>query len=125
MRIWIAIGLLWVLCLNGLMKIGLHGWYQVNQTYLSQVLCINKDRPELHCKGKCILMQKLKQVDLAEEQADTPIPPPVVDVEWSVFLTAHASFHHPVQPELQEFAYWTDPHYTHDWVKEIFRPPTV
>jgi hypothetical protein len=33
--------------------------YLANQSYYSNVLCVNKDKPELACKGQCILMQKL------------------------------------------------------------------
>ncbi|MFP2995651.1 hypothetical protein ABN763_07055 [Spongiivirga sp. MCCC 1A20706] len=30
--------------------------YVVNQDYIAEFLCINKDKPELACKGKCQLM---------------------------------------------------------------------
>lgn len=33
--------------------------YAVNYDYISQVLCINKDKPVLKCNGKCHLMQEL------------------------------------------------------------------
>ncbi|CAM1345367.1 conserved hypothetical protein [Tenacibaculum amylolyticum] len=35
--------------------------YAINYDYISKILCINKDKPELSCNGKCQLMQKLKQ----------------------------------------------------------------
>ncbi|WP_299676761.1 hypothetical protein [uncultured Tenacibaculum sp.] len=35
--------------------------YAINYDYIAKVLCINKDKPELSCKGKCQLMKKLKQ----------------------------------------------------------------
>ena len=35
--------------------------YVINYDYISKVLCINKDKPELRCNGKCHLMKKLKQ----------------------------------------------------------------
>jgi len=35
--------------------------YAINYDYVSKVLCINKDKPELHCNGKCQLMKKLEQ----------------------------------------------------------------
>lgn len=38
--------------------------YQVNQEYISRVLCENKARPQLNCKGKCQLVKKL----VAEEK---------------------------------------------------------
>ncbi|MCG8232957.1 hypothetical protein [Tenacibaculum finnmarkense] len=39
--------------------------YAINYDYISKVLCINKDKPELHCNGKCQLMLKI-----AEQQDD-------------------------------------------------------
>ena len=35
--------------------------YAINYDYISKVLCINKDKPEMSCKGTCQLMQKLEQ----------------------------------------------------------------
>lgn len=35
--------------------------YAIQYDYISKVLCINKDKPELSCNGKCQLMQKLEQ----------------------------------------------------------------
>jgi hypothetical protein len=35
--------------------------YAINYDYIAKVLCINKDKPELNCNGKCQLMKKLKQ----------------------------------------------------------------
>ena len=35
--------------------------YVINYDYISKVLCINKDKPELNCNGKCQLMMKLEK----------------------------------------------------------------
>lgn len=35
--------------------------YAVNYDYISKVLCVNKDNPELGCNGKCHLMKQLKK----------------------------------------------------------------
>lgn len=35
--------------------------YAIDYDYISKVLCINKDEPELQCNGKCQLMIKLKE----------------------------------------------------------------
>ena len=35
-------------------------WFMVNQTYIAQELCINRDKPELTCNGKCFLSFQLK-----------------------------------------------------------------
>jgi hypothetical protein len=33
--------------------------YIVNYDYIANVLCENKEKPELHCNGKCHLMKEL------------------------------------------------------------------
>ena len=39
--------------------------FEINSSYIAKELCVNKNKPELHCNGKCFLMKKLK---LAEEK---------------------------------------------------------
>ncbi|MBK6391935.1 MAG: hypothetical protein KA109_01430 [Saprospiraceae bacterium] len=33
--------------------------FELNRQYYAEVLCVNKNRPELACHGKCVLMQKI------------------------------------------------------------------
>jgi hypothetical protein len=42
--------------------------FKLNQDYISKVLCINRDKPELECDGHCILMDKMKST----QDADSP-----------------------------------------------------
>ena len=42
--------------------------FKLNQDYISKVLCINRDKPELECDGHCILMDKMKNT----QDADSP-----------------------------------------------------
>ena len=42
--------------------------YQINYTYISSVLCENKNKPDTHCEGKCYLKKELKK---AAEQETT------------------------------------------------------
>jgi hypothetical protein len=44
--------------------------FQANQDYYAQVLCVNKNRPELACHGKCFLMQQLKYEFEQEQSAE-------------------------------------------------------
>ncbi|MFD2570061.1 hypothetical protein ACFSUS_05405 [Spirosoma soli] len=39
---------------------GTIAYYHANKDYIARVLCENRDRPELHCDGKCYLAKKLK-----------------------------------------------------------------
>lgn len=35
--------------------------YALNYDYISEVLCINKDNPEINCKGKCHLIKQIEK----------------------------------------------------------------
>lgn len=37
--------------------------YAVNYDYISEVLCINKSKPELHCNGKCYLSKEIAKTN--------------------------------------------------------------
>ncbi len=43
--------------------------FLLNQEYIKEFLCINKEKPELQCNGKCYLMQQLKETE--KESKDT------------------------------------------------------
>ncbi|HET8837465.1 MAG TPA: hypothetical protein VFM82_00550 [Flavobacteriaceae bacterium] len=46
-------------------------YYYLNQDYIAEFLCINKDKPEMHCDGKCYLM---KQLAKQEQHKGNPTP---------------------------------------------------
>ncbi|MBX9808301.1 MAG: hypothetical protein K2X95_10950, partial [Flavobacteriaceae bacterium] len=45
--------------------------YIVNYEYISKVLCVNKDKPKMHCNGKCHLMKELAKA----AENEKPISP--------------------------------------------------
>jgi hypothetical protein len=44
--------------------------YILNRDYIAKVLCINRDKPEMKCNGKCHLAKQLKKQDAAEGQSE-------------------------------------------------------
>lgn len=40
---------------------GTIAYYQINKAYITRVLCENRDKPQMHCNGKCYLAKKLKE----------------------------------------------------------------
>jgi hypothetical protein len=45
--------------------------FKINQDYIARELCINRDNPDLHCNGNCVLMQRLKNNE-EKEQKELP-----------------------------------------------------
>ncbi len=43
--------------------------YQANKEYIMEFLCINRDKPELECEGKCHLAKNLKKQEDAEKNS--------------------------------------------------------
>jgi len=52
--------------------------FEMNQKYIAAELCINRNRPELHCNGKCYLMRKLKQAEQKEKAHESENQRPVL-----------------------------------------------
>lgn len=48
-------------------------WYKVSNGSFTEVFCINQDRPQLHCNGKCKVAMLLKQ-QREEQQKQIPVP---------------------------------------------------
>ena len=88
--------------------------FKLNQEYIASVLCENRDKPALQCKGKCYMTKKIKQAEekeksqgndiqksrfpdvFIEEQASLDFPLELIGVlNPAIFIAAlprHASF---------------------------------
>lgn len=43
--------------------------YYVNYTYISTTLCENKDKPQMHCNGKCHLKKTIAKAEADETKS--------------------------------------------------------
>lgn len=50
---------------------GTIAYYHVNKDYIARVLCENRDKPQLHCDGKCYLAKQLKAQQDREDKETT------------------------------------------------------
>jgi hypothetical protein len=55
-------------------KVFIVGYYELNKKQLTELYCVNKDKPEMHCCAKCLLKKKLAQ---QEEQQKSPAVPDI------------------------------------------------
>ena len=65
--------------------------YVINYEYIAKVLCINKDKPEMQCNGKCHLMQELAKTS-EKELPLTPTKKHVVTETEVLFYQELESF---------------------------------
>lgn len=97
--------------------------YAVNYDYIKDVLCINKNKPELHCNGKCYLSKELAKTNDTESLPlskiknsgqkilDTYILPEITEIVYSE-KNLFFSFN---------FTYETA--YSFLFLKPVFKPP--
>jgi predicted MPP superfamily phosphohydrolase len=99
--------------------------FKINQEYIAKFLCINRDKPEVMCNGKCILMQRVK----AEEEKEKKQIPQKLKEQKEVFY-CFGNFDWLVQlpkdwknKRKNNFSHQTP--FTAAFVKGIFRPPKI
>ncbi|WP_276088068.1 hypothetical protein [Pedobacter sp. JY14-1] len=66
----IAITLFIALISTNLSRFFVYAEFVVNQKYIAAALCENRDKPEMHCNGKCYLMKKLKDAEEKEKKQE-------------------------------------------------------
>jgi len=65
-------------------KLLVMGYYELNKAYIAKTYCVNKQKPQMHCNGRCHMQKQLKKQD---EQPDKPSIPNLKDIhETFVFF---------------------------------------
>jgi hypothetical protein len=104
-------------------KLWIYFSFKINQDYIVKVLCINRNKPEMHCDGNCILMQRLKA---DEDQERKQIPQALKEQKELVFCyeTTLVAFKKIAQlPTKRRTAVFFQQPVTSDFVVDIFHPP--
>lgn len=101
-------------------------YYQLNIDYIIETYCINKDKPELQCNGKCHLAKQL-QVTQPETQGDENS---AISVVVEAFYPLYLQFMTSEDDTLVSLIYpkqsWSSQAFkTKDFIEELFHPPRV
>jgi hypothetical protein len=97
--------------------------FKINQDYIAKVLCINRDKPERQCNGKCVLMQRIKA---EEEKEKKEIPQKLKAQKEVLYCLGNLSWQIERPNEFKNQQKKTFPHqtpFTSAFVTDIFRPP--
>ncbi len=95
--------------------------YLINQDYIAEFLCINKDKPELECNGKCYLAEQLKK---ASEEKEKNLPAIAME-EYPIgiiLLTSFQTIETTETPQKANFHYTNS--YTFSYLNSVFHPPS-
>lgn len=67
--------------------------FNLNQDYIAKNLCENRYRPQLNCKGNCVLMKKLKEKEKQEKNT-----PETIKLELTSIILSSRSFFATLEP---------------------------
>jgi hypothetical protein len=100
--------------------------YVINYDYIAKVLCINKDKPKLHCNGKCYLMKELAKNSESENPISTnkkmsSQETVVVFFQEIYLLTIAPLYFHQTKEANSAYSNL----YSYKITKSVFHPPTV
>lgn len=117
----VSVVLILLLGAQCLIQLGLMASYQLDKEYIVKSLCENRNRPELHCEGKCFLKKRLAEAEKKERQAsgiekqlEIPLFLMVVDEYGAIGSFAIVERNIPLIRN-----------YTHIIYVNIFHPPSV
>lgn len=82
-----------------LVNMGIITYYQLNKEYIADVLCINRDKPELQCQGKCFLTDQLKKDNQSDKKGVPATQQQKIDFPSFLICVYQFKFH---LPEIQE-----------------------
>jgi hypothetical protein len=97
--------------------------FDLNHKYIADHLCENRNRPWLHCDGKCYFMKKIRQAEENDRRQGTKERLDQLEI---VFFQSANDFRFenpasliPIQIAFTDYRYW----YSNPCVKGIFKPP--
>lgn len=119
----IAYILISLLTLQSFSPLVIFSAYYANKSFVAGVLCENKNKPRLHCDGKCFLSKQLQKAEKEEHSQNTPAKA----IEAFVY-TEQVSLHnisnelYPAQPN---YPLYQPNHYNFYFEGSCFRPPSA
>ncbi|HEY5370402.1 MAG TPA: hypothetical protein VIJ75_15570 [Hanamia sp.] len=94
----------------------------MNQSYIAKNLCVNRDKPMMHCNGKCYLAKKIKQQEKQDQQV-----PVSRNERFDVILYFAPSYTalQNDQPATKNKFFIKDENLVSSFSSSIFHPPSV
>jgi hypothetical protein len=92
--------------------------YKINFSYVANVLCENRDKPEMHCNGKCHLRKQLEK-DQQQERNSTSAKEQVVFIDDLITFNFES-----LAPFTRVTAFYQHPA-LHNPSFSFFRPPQI
>ncbi len=124
MKKFIAILLLHAFLLQLCNKVGILTWFKINQKEITELFCINKNKPELACDGKCYLKYKLQKATDSENNTSSTANPIIKQVQEEYFIGPILIFQN-ILTAKQVYFHTHKNLYFHQVLFSNFHPPKV
>ena len=94
--------------------------FELNRDLITDLFCINKNQPELHCDGNCYLKKQI----VAEEESHSDKPQTRVEFVNLIFTLSQAAvlFQSQFSTPIKHSCNYVMPHYSNA-IFTIFHPP--
>jgi hypothetical protein len=66
----VAIFLIFFTLLANVSWLCIYAGFEMNRNYIASTLCVNKNKPWLHCNGRCVLLKRIKQAEQKEKSEE-------------------------------------------------------
>lgn len=122
MKQFIAIIVSLCLLLQCAAQLGIMGMYQVRKEYIAKNLCVNKNKPKMHCNGKCHLKKQLKKASEQQDKQDERSNEEVSVAVAFVLPQVWQPLYHSIASRIQHVSFYNAPAGINPCA-DIFHPP--
>lgn len=95
--------------------------YAIHQDYIAEFLCINKEKPEMQCNGKCHLY---KEVEKQQQEAPTPLRISIEEYPIGFVKILTIEQKKIISLELTKYFFYSK-NYNYIFSELVFHPPIV
>jgi len=94
--------------------------FELNREYISQVLCVNRSKPQLSCMGKCYLKKMQKKAESQKESGRN-----LLKEFQMVALIEHAFALRLNAPDRAVYRFTNNNNSLEGWPRSTFHPPGI
>lgn len=123
MKLFTSVILIFLLTLQSFSPVVMYACYFANKDYVAGMLCENRNRPAMHCEGKCFLKKQLHKA----EQEDGKEKSSAKIIEVCVYIAATTIGNdraHSIPPRIQ-YPPFHPGHYAYNYHYSCFHPPCI
>ncbi|HEC45020.1 MAG TPA: hypothetical protein ENI20_19610 [Bacteroides sp.] len=94
--------------------------YAVRKSYIIEKLCVNKDKPEMACNGKCHLKEQVQKNESSERDLPFPYPQPQRELQEFLVYSQANEMELPCNTFTEQLYI---NYYTFHFAESVFHPP--